>query len=345
MSLRPSSAHRWIGGGCTASPRACEGIPRKDTDASKEGVRLHEIAADVLQRRTSLKELADDDYEVIAPYVDAVRRIHDETGGVGLWVERGVGCKELGMRGMIDAMVPGTISDLKTGHRPVEVRNNWQLLCYAVLSGHPDGQPIRLQIIQPTVWHPDGKIREWIVDDLAPYRKQIKAAVHLARTAPKFVASSANCTYCPAISTCHAARAASLGAVDLAYRPVERVPAAEMRTELTVLREGHKMLTERLVALEAEAETRLRAGERMSGCGMVPGQRKPLHWTLDSDTVRKRIVEAGGDDPVKPTKLITPKQAMKAGASEKLITEMAERASPSMKLATDTLERARKAFE
>lgn len=344
MNLRPSSAHRWIGGGCTASPRACEGIPRKDTDASKEGTRLHELAADVL-RRGGILRVSAEDRDVIAPYVDEIRRLQGEGRGGQLWVERGVGCKELGMRGMLDAMVPGTISDLKTGHRPVEVRNNWQLLCYAVLSGHPDGQPIRLQIIQPTVWHPDGKIREWIVDDLAPYRAQIKAAVHLVRTAPKFVASSANCTYCPAISTCPAARAASLGAVDLAYRPVERVPAAEMRTELTVLREGHKMLTERLVALEAEAETRLRAGERMSGCGMVPGKRKPLHWTLDPDTVRKRIVEDGGDDPVKPAEIITPTQAIKAGASEKLITEMAERASPSMKLATDTLERARKAFE
>lgn len=319
--MRPSSAHRWIGGGCTASVMASEGIIGRETEAAREGTRLHDLAARVLLNGDTHHE--PEDWEKIGPYVLDVEAAAKQSGN-RIFIEHRVAGH--GMRGTLDAMVGATIWDLKTGYRPVEAENNWQLLTYAILAGMTS---VTLKIVQ------HDRIRSWVVEDLAPYRAKLLAAIHMVQTAPRFVASSNNCTYCPAMLTCPAARTAALGAVDLAYQTPLEIPPEEMRQELRLLRHAAAQLNAQVDVLEEEIRARIVKGGSVPGCALRPGRASALKWR-ENDV--KHIRSWLGPKVLKPEALLTPKQAIKAGFDEDQIHKLSERPPPKQVLDLDYLD-------
>jgi hypothetical protein len=308
-------------------------VPRPPSgDAATEGTRLHDVAASLLT--SGCNDCDPDDWEQVGAYVDEVRRQVGDSGDL-LDVECDVLSSDLGISGTIDARTRSstgrTITDLKTGHRPVEVFENRQLLVYAICD--VDRGATKLVIVQPNGWHRDGPVRRWTVPDLAPYRADLVRVMDEARNSPRLVATPENCTYCAAVTSCEAARAVTLGGADMALKHTGLLPPEAIKSELVTLRTTLKLTQIRLDALEAEAEQRVRSGERIPGCGMRPGRGGSLAWSRDEAQIRA-ICGMVGVDPTR-TKLITPTQAEKAGVPPELVASMSTRGPTGMVLSTD----------
>lgn len=345
MKFSPSRAHRWVGGGCTASTISEELAPKRPPNAAAdEGDRLHDLAADVLTHRRTPESVEPNDWELIGDYVDDVQATRAELGG-NLGVEHWVRHREL-TPGKIDAsLLTATkliIWDLKTGWRPVEARNNWQLLTSAMMLAPASGVEIELRIAQKPGYHPEGPIRSWKVPDLQPYMTRVRQAVHEAKTNPKLVATPSNCLYCRAVTNCPAARNVTLGGMDMALGATGAIPADGIRPELVALRTTEKLVKSKLAALEAEAEQRIRGGEAIPGCGLWAGKNGALSWAADDSKVRAVCAMAGVD--ATETKLRTPAQMIKAGVPEPLVQSISTRGSPKLSVSTDTSEQVRKLF-
>lgn len=335
MRCHPSKAHRWVGGGCTASVAAEHyAIRAEPPSAAAEGIKWHAEAARCLRGDLGEHDALLDVY------------LRDVTGsGVAAHVEHRVEAK--GLTGAIDAygvQEDGTVIiwDLKMGYEPVEVVENWQLLCYGYML---DAPRLDLRIVQPRAIDGDAPVRQWIVDDPAPYYQRIQDAIARVRSPDaRYVATSGNCRRCDALTTCPAVRRASLWAFDYARRPTKRIAASAMRDELDAMREAKRLVTIRLDALEAEAIARLRNGEPLLGCRMKPGKRAPLRWSADNDIVESVLGLLPGPGLRAPAKLVTPKQAIDAGYPAEVVEKLATRGATSLQLSTDAAEYLRKTF-
>jgi Protein of unknown function (DUF2800) len=124
------------------------------------------------------------------------------------------------------------ITDLKMGQGiTVEAYDNPQMKYYAFMLIHtkfqelPDDFPVRLSIVQPRAFHPDGPIREWwttvgyikawVVADLLP-------AMH---STDKNLQAGEWCRFCPAKLTCPLVRSLFLAASN--YDPAEIVEVGD----------------------------------------------------------------------------------------------------------------------
>lgn len=347
MSFRPSSAHRWVGGGCTGSIASMAAMPRPpDTRAASEGTRLHDLAASMLLGRYNRTACDQADWEIIGPYVEHVEALHQKYRGT-LHVEETLRHPVFGS-GTPDAVIRAPqrliIIDLKTGWRPVEAIRNWQLLMYACMLEPPQGTTVELCIVQQPPYHPDGPIRTWTVEpDLVLFDTLIRKAISEINEAPKLVATPSNCLYCSAVTNCDAARNASLGGMDMALSRTGPLPAEALRTELITMRNVVKLSQQRLVALEAEAEARMRGGEMVPGCAMQTGRRGAREWDADADKVRA-VCAMVGQDAAAPQALQTPAQMIKAGVPEALVDSVTKRKPSKMSITTDAIEKTRKLF-
>lgn len=345
MKFKPSKAHRWVGGGCTASVKLeAEAIPRPAGDAAAEGTRLHGVAEGLLKGELERDDVSDDDYASVGPYVNDVvdpKQWGDGTYGVETRLQG------TGMRGIADATRSTAdkliVWDLKTGMRPVEVEDNWQLLIYAMMMGHAN-RVVELRIVQSTAYHPDGPVRKWIVPDIRSQIEIIQESMRQARDAPVMRATPNNCTYCAAVTSCPAARSVTLGGADLALKETSGLPADVIRSELVTLRNTHKMLTTRKDALEAEVEQRMKNGEHIPGCSMESGRAGNLAWTAKPGRIAAMCDLVGVEAHVEP-KLKTPTQLIKAGMSAEMMDTLAKRGPGKMTVSTETRAETAKAFK
>ena len=309
-----------------------------------EGTRLHAVAADMLTG--DVKGCQPEDWDVIGDYVSDVLNTHELYRGE-LRIEHKIELAGIG-RGTVDASLLTSsrliIWDLKTGFRPVEVVRNWQLILSAIIMDVGPGMTIELRIAQTPGCHVDGPIRSWTLTDLATYRVVAEAAIAEAKgSAPKLMATPSNCLYCKAVTSCPAARNVTLGGMDLAMGQVGPLAANAVRPELVTLRNTAKMVNDRLVALEAEAEERMKRGEMIDGCMMAAGKNGSLAWSADDDRV-KAICGMVGQDPVEAPKLRTPAQMIKAGVPAELVATVAKRNNPKMTVSTDVAAQMKKFF-
>jgi len=94
------------------------------------------------------------------------------------------------------------IDDLKYGWNHVEVKENWQLLGYAIGEVIRRGQAfdrIVLRIHQPRPHHEDGPTRSWEItyDQLLDYKEQIEARCDKLAQGFAELVTSPKCKYCP----------------------------------------------------------------------------------------------------------------------------------------------------
>ena len=346
MKFSPSSAHRWIGGMCTGSVKAeAAALRPPPSPQAEEGTRLHKLATEILRGNAEvIIDTAPGDWEIIGPYVEDVQAA-EARYGVRAQYEYKIEQSDYG-RGYIDAVLFTSskviIWDLKTGMRPVEAEKNWQLLLYAIMFDQRMAA-WELRIVQQPGYHPDGPVRTWIVNDLAPYRALAGRARNEALgSEPKLMATPSNCLYCKAVTSCPAARNVTLGGMDLAMGGVGPIAADAIRTELVTLRNTKKLITSRLAALEAEAEERMRKGEAIAGCAMGSTRGGSLKWSAEPEQVRAVCSMVGQDAEI--VSLRTPAQMIKAGVSTELIAAVTERAKPKMSVVTDADERTQNIF-
>lgn len=225
--LSASGSSIWLN--CTMSPVLSRGVERRSSKYADEGTAAHEVAEELLRQRgfgqPKAHEVDEETETWVKPYVDYVEtlcrvaplyQIEQRVSLAKLWD----GDPPSDLFGTADcvAVTPDRtlhVVDLKYGRGvPVEVRDNSQLLYYALGAWLMVGdklqiETVRMTIVQPRAAHPDGPVRHCdlpLVDVIHWGHEVLKPTVDLicAGDVSKLtIAEGKHCRWCPAaLSRC-----------------------------------------------------------------------------------------------------------------------------------------------
>lgn len=347
MIFRASSTPRLMV--CAGSHRLCK--DRSDTSgaAALEGTEAHNYASDHLLNGTPLDNIPGVEMRAaVSQYVDVCNA---HTGKIGIEEGHEITLSESTLRGTADFWSWSeqsvlTVIDFKYGHGWVEVRNNWQLLAYAVLmwmkhgNGTTPGKVV-LKVVQPRANHPDGTVREWKFrgELLRNYRNMLDNQMAAARLEGAETVAGTHCRYCKAIVECHTNRGLVASIIDYAGTAEDStLTGAGLAYELQVVKDAASVIAHRSTALEAYVTERLKQGDIVPGYNVTqtPG---PLAWDTNP-------IDIIGDSVAQDAKPITPTQAI----NRKILTEnqvklMASRTLGAFKLRKINLNSAKRIIE
>lgn len=226
------------------------------------------------------------------------------------------------------------IDDFKHGFRIVEPQDNWTMIAYALaLENELTAAGIYvsnivLRIHQPRVPHPAGTVREWrlTADELRNFYEYLD---HTLRNLSNTLNTGPQCDKCPNVTICPAVRTASFNAVDVSLTAhSENMQDDTIGKELEILTDAEKRIKARKKQLEDLAIYRMKQGaiipnyalERSFGNNVFKDDFAPefLSAMLGVDVTKKDV--------------ITPAQAVKAGASEQLVKTFSTRKETGLKL-------------
>lgn len=210
------------------------------------------------------------------------------------------------------------VNDFKYGEGVlVDVTWNPQIMYYAygLLQWHPEVEMVRLRIIQPRGFHPDGPVREWEVD-AETIRKwaegtlrpaMVRAEIDHALTAGPW------CRFCPAKLVCPMLtglfRAAALA------NPKE---AVEVTNDMLGLAYQHvPAVKSYLKALEEETYRRLNLGQGVQGTKLVHKKANRVY----KDGAAKVFVDKFGEEALTAPELKSPSAIEALGADAKALVK------------------------
>lgn len=360
--LAPSSASRRKA--CAGSRKMEALYPQPDDSPhALEGTAAHWAASEMLSGRTvdsgQIAEngvmLTDEMIEAATMYVDEVRKI----GNCGV-VEQTITIQYIHDQcwGTPDAFgfdnTKGVLYlwDFKYGHRFVDVFENWQLIEYAAgildllgVDGIKDQHiTVVMTIVQPRCYVGGSPVRSWSLraSDLRGYFNEARMFEAKAMVNDATLTVSPECRDCSARHACPALQRASYADMNIATEAVPfDLPPEALGTELRYIQSAIDTLTARATSLEEQALSMIRQG-------------KPIpHFTAQHGYGRERwvkpeaeVIAMGELMGVKlgVTKLVTPKQAIKAGMPEAVVKSFTEIPRGELKLVPDDGSKARKIF-
>lgn len=223
------------------------------------------------------------------------------------------------------------VHDLKYGWRVVEPKNNWTLISHAIGWCIANGfQPdnVHFTIHQPRPWHAEGSIRTWSIN--VNQLQNLKNAIRDRLSAiGNTITTGTHCYRCPVAHACPSVRLAALAAVDVSVSSAgEPLDGSQLGHELALLERAKQVLDIRYKSLSAQAEGLMRAGNVVTGYGLEYAYgRDAWNKGVDAETVK---LLTGVD--VSTASLLTPKQAIKKGASEDIIAQLSGKPSRGFKV-------------
>lgn len=212
------------------------------------------------------------------------------------------------------------IVDFKYGFAPVEVKENWQLLSYAM--GVDEFFPVvnikkfTLTIVQPRAFHKDGIIRSWSFtsDELDKYREVLKNNSELCMSENPPLSAGLHCMYCKAKTEC---KVFSKKVISMTK---EKKDFDSKSHELQYLKTFKKMLDTRLDDITAELISRLKDGQEVPIYKLKTLQSR-RKWVID-DVDILNIGEINGIDL---TAAVTPTEAERRGLDRGVIEDITSR--------------------
>ena len=237
-----------------------------------------------------------------------------------------------------------TVADLKYGWRIVEPENNWTLISHAIAYCRKHNiQPttIVFRIFQPRPFHPQGTVRDWIID-YAKLATLCGELINVLSNPSSTVCSGSQCYKCQCLSQCPAAQIAAMNAIDVVEIAFDSEISNERLTwMLANLKRAQEIIKQSYDAYEDLALHRLKAGGRLKGYSM----QQALGQTTWNDGITSDVVKMMSGVDVRVDKIMTPAQAKKAGVPEDLIKSMTHRPDNGFKLvAVDENKLAQKMF-
>lgn len=180
----------------------------------------------------------------------------------GIWIKGSYDISFVGNDGKL------YIDDLKYGWNIVDVKENWQLLGYAIGEVIRRGQAferIIMRIHQPRPHHEEGITREWEItyDQLLEYKDQIEDRMQAIANGFRELQTSKKCKYCPAAaSACTAFNRAVFSGVDYTLNEFQQdnLNEKEISFQLDLLNRINEVLKIKKESLEQLAVSRLREG-------------------------------------------------------------------------------------
>ena len=219
------------------------------------------------------------------------------------------------------------IDDYKYGFGLVEVKENWQLLGYAigeVIRRNEAFSEIVLRIKQPRAHHEDGTVREWKItyDELIAYKEQIETRMMAIANGENSLTSGPQCKYCPAAAACPAFNKAYHRGVDLVHQFVQdNMDESELSYQLDLMYRVEELLKTRKGSLELLAVSRIKEGKLIENYG-VDNRYGNRTWRSGIDA---NVIKAlTGKDIVK-MEMLSPAQAEKVGVPIELIDTVTDR--------------------
>lgn len=365
--LRPSAAACWVL--CAGMLSMVAGIPADmyaEDEVTQEGTAAHwfakRLAIEGIEPRVG-ESCPENGITADAEMIVGVREYvaHLRSRGLPLYVEQHVPCTTIHPQcgGTPDCFAwdaPNRVlyvDDFKYGFRPVEVRRNWQLLCYAAgildllgASGLDDQHiTVVFGIHQPRSYNQEGALRTWSVK-----ASDLRGDFNILRmAAAKALANDPTCTtneYCevmPCRHTCKAYHTLNMRNVDyvLSNNTSELTPAA-LNSELALLHDIRAQIEGLITGREAEVKYAIRQGAALPGWGMEQGKRRES-WRDDASAAQ--AVAIGRALGLKLWKPMTPTQMRAEGVPEDLVSRYAHRPPGEMKLVRMTETKIRKLFE
>lgn len=358
--LAPSSASRRKA--CAGSRKMEALYPQvDDSPASREGTAAHWAASETLSGRiVDSGQIAENGVMLTDEMIDAADMYVDEVRKVALApvVEERVDISYIhnDCWGTPDAWCMRAnelyLWDFKYGHRFVDVFENWQLIEYAAgildklgVDGIADQHiTVVMTIVQPRCYVGGSPVRSWSLraSDLRGYFNAARMFEAKAMSDDAQLTVSPECRDCSARHACPALQQASYADMNIATEAVPfDLPPQALGTELRYIQSAIDTLTSRATSLEEQALSMIRQGKS------VP------HFTAQHGSGRERwvkpepeVIAMGELMGVKlgVTKLITPKQAIKAGMPEAVIKSFTETPRGELKLIPDDGTNARKIF-
>jgi hypothetical protein len=329
--LSPSAAKRWLT--CPASVKESATAVSSETEYSKAGTAAHEALHALLTGGAVAVGSTMSNGVVLTPDLFAhaeaglawVEKYRAEHGAVTVMAEERV---QIGspffqldpqvLWGTADIIVMApdelVIADLKTGHTPVEVESNEQLMLYAVGAMEELGwmwPQVRLVIIQPKV----AGITEWVVSKgaLMAWAEGLKPRIAAALSpTPPYVPSEDGCRYCPAAGVCKALQAQAIEIAKQEFDTVDALIDHITPDELGMLLSKAGIIETAIATAREHAAKLISLGTEVPGWKLVEG-RKNRKW-IDGVEVRVQahLRNLGyNEEEFAPRKLVSPSQAEK----------------------------------
>lgn len=220
------------------------------------------------------------------------------------------------------------IEDFKFGYGLVEVKDNWQLISYAI------GEVIRLQkafptivltIRQPRAHHEDGPVRSWEIsyEQLLSFKEQIEEHAIKIRDGVNTLSTSKACKYCPNAAFCPAFNRAYHKSIDVVTDFLQDTLSNEQISEqLDLVARIEDLLKTRKGSLQLLATDRIRQGQ------IIPGyvsEARYGHRTW-KDNVNSDVVKALTGIDITETVTLTPAKAEKLrGLDKNFVSQMTVR--------------------
>jgi hypothetical protein len=242
--------------------------------------------------------------------------------------------------------------DYKFGHDYVDEYENWQLMDYASgildmlgIDGHEDQRTtVTLTIVQPRCFGHGDPVRR-----LTVRASELRASFNILRmaaeaaTAPNPVATvNAKCKHCAGRHACEVLQRSAYEGMALSKVsvPVD-LPAPALGLELAMLKRAMEAMKARVSGLEESVFAAVQRGERVPGWFVEYSSGRQIFNRPASEVIA--LGELMGI-PLGKQATVTPKQAIKLGIPESIITAVSEVPRGAPKLVADNLTAMRKVF-
>jgi len=330
-----SSAERWMNCSGSSALIAALELPETDEpDYRREGVAIHEAAADCLARDIDAWEIVGETYygtvmdgpmcDAIQMYLDRVRPSIDRDKGFHgeqFFIEAKLAAPDVHekMFGSVDfgALVPYRcahgmnkdcqdgfldVTDLKGGEGiEVDPTDNAQMKYYAFMLIHThynhleDDFPVRLTIVQPRCWSYDGPIRDWWATVGEIKAWVVRDLLPAMNSTDSDLEAGKWCRFCPAKIVCPLLN--SLFRAAAHYDPEEVVSLSSESLGLSYNKvEGVKFY---IKALEEEVYRRMMQGKEVPGTKLVNKKANRIYTDTVTEKVEGKDVEVPIADAIK----------------------------------------------
>jgi hypothetical protein len=328
--LSPSSAPRWFA--CSGSVNLSDKAPAQESsDAADEGTAGHSLLEKCVLEASNTSEflgLTIGGYLVneemassVQLAVDYVFKKRSEIGGT-VEVEERLDLTKIhpDIFGTLDICIfkKGkrlVIIDFKYGLSRVEVRDNKQLLTYALgaaLKHGFDFEEAELVIVQPRAPHPEGTIRSWVVTKqyLQSWSPILAEAARLTESPDAPLVLGEHCGFCPAKGICPRQNEVVEKSLMISTKDKTiSLPSIANLTDEQIVRiiEHQGQIEDFLSEVKRLALHRLKAGEKIEGLKLVAGRGSRV-W-IDEEAVATHLVALLSPDLAYSKKLLSPAQA------------------------------------
>lgn len=219
------------------------------------------------------------------------------------------------------------IEDLKYGWGIVDVKENWQLIAYAIGEVIRRGQAfpeISLKIHQPRPHHEEGSTREYIMsyNELLEYKEKIEVRMQELADGLKTLTTSKHCKYCSgAAEACPAFSRLFYRALEISTEFFQdSLTEEEISRQLDQIKRAEEVIKIKSDSLVELGVSRIKKGKIIPGYIQVD---KFGYRTWKKNVTPEALNLMTGFDVIEKT-VMSPAKAEKLGISKELVKQLTE---------------------